>query len=195
MMSEQDAWQVLGIDPTTDTEAIRDAYRTRARFAHPDAGGSREEWDRLQEAYAMLAAAGAASSDDRLPTDRAGQRLAARWRGLRRRVRVPVILVLGLAVLVPVGLWLYQATQAAEELGADMPWQVAAVLLAYLVAWWLWICWREFRRPTVRPLRWYLVRVPEDAEGQAALIEAMRESERRSQEAQGGTSSRRAGDL
>ena len=42
---------VLGIDPPFSVAKIRDAYRTRSKSAHPDAGGSHLEFIRLQAAY------------------------------------------------------------------------------------------------------------------------------------------------
>ena len=33
---------------------VRDLYRELARSVHPDAGGNREDWDVLQEAYRAL---------------------------------------------------------------------------------------------------------------------------------------------
>lgn len=42
-------------DILTDQEAFETAYRMAAKVAHPDTGGKREHWDRLQEARAVLA--------------------------------------------------------------------------------------------------------------------------------------------
>lgn len=44
-------WVVLGVDKAAGRPAIDAAYRARAKAAHPDAGGSRAEWDRLTAAY------------------------------------------------------------------------------------------------------------------------------------------------
>lgn len=44
-------WDVLGIPPRSPRDAITAAYRRQARSAHPDQGGTREEWDRLRAAY------------------------------------------------------------------------------------------------------------------------------------------------
>ena len=43
-------WDVLGIPPGTKADADR-AYRLRAKTAHPDLGGTREEWDALVAAH------------------------------------------------------------------------------------------------------------------------------------------------
>lgn len=47
------AFAELGIDRTTDKSAIRAAYRDRITEVHPDQGGSREAFRRVQEAYAI----------------------------------------------------------------------------------------------------------------------------------------------
>ena len=44
-------WQVLGVDRAAPWLEVERAYRARAKTAHPDAGGSRAEWDRLQAAF------------------------------------------------------------------------------------------------------------------------------------------------
>ncbi len=46
-----DPYQVLGIRPDADTGQIRTAYRRRARYVHPDAGGDDDAFTRLQDAY------------------------------------------------------------------------------------------------------------------------------------------------
>lgn len=50
-------WQVLGVHPGADAREIRSAYRRHAKTAHPDQGGSRQEWDRLSAAYEEALAA------------------------------------------------------------------------------------------------------------------------------------------
>jgi hypothetical protein len=42
---------VLQVDPPFTLEKVRDAYRTRSKSAHPDAGGTHQEFVRLQVAY------------------------------------------------------------------------------------------------------------------------------------------------
>ena len=44
-------WELLGIAPSAGEEEIKERFRALAMRAHPDRGGEREEWDRLQEAY------------------------------------------------------------------------------------------------------------------------------------------------
>lgn len=46
-----DWWTVLGVKPHTPTAEIRAVYKRLAMRAHPDQGGRREEWDRLDRAY------------------------------------------------------------------------------------------------------------------------------------------------
>lgn len=45
-------WDVLGLYPGASPTEIKAAYRERARFMHPDRGGSLEAWNRLNDAYA-----------------------------------------------------------------------------------------------------------------------------------------------
>lgn len=44
-------WRLLGVDRDAPWAEIERAYRLRSKNAHPDAGGERAEWDRLQAAF------------------------------------------------------------------------------------------------------------------------------------------------
>lgn len=44
-------WTVLGVDRNADRHTVDQAFRRHAKSAHPDQGGQRAEWDRLQAAY------------------------------------------------------------------------------------------------------------------------------------------------
>lgn len=44
-------WNELGIPPTATLQQIKDAYHAKAKTAHTDVGGKREDWDRIQRAY------------------------------------------------------------------------------------------------------------------------------------------------
>jgi hypothetical protein len=44
-------WTVLGLTPGAPIDAITAAYRRLAKTEHPDAGGNRAGWDRLNDAY------------------------------------------------------------------------------------------------------------------------------------------------
>lgn len=44
-------WEVLGLHDRATLEQVRDAYRALARAHHPDAGGTHEEFVRIQSAY------------------------------------------------------------------------------------------------------------------------------------------------
>jgi hypothetical protein len=47
--------EVLDVDPDAPAEVVKAAFRTKAKHAHPDQGGSRTEWQQLQNAReAML---------------------------------------------------------------------------------------------------------------------------------------------
>jgi len=50
--SVADAFAELGLPPSADPDAVRDAYRERVKDAHPDRGGDEEAFRRVQEAYA-----------------------------------------------------------------------------------------------------------------------------------------------
>jgi DnaJ-domain-containing protein 1 len=54
-LTERDAYEALGLDPTADQEAIREAYRERAKRLHPDGeDGDEEAFKELNEAYELL---------------------------------------------------------------------------------------------------------------------------------------------
>lgn len=44
-------WELLGVPSSAGPDAIKDAYKLKAKTAHPDVGGDVEKWARLQEAY------------------------------------------------------------------------------------------------------------------------------------------------
>ena len=51
-----DPFAVLGLDPDADDEAIKRAYRQRAKETHPDHGGSDTEFKRVRDAYEAIQA-------------------------------------------------------------------------------------------------------------------------------------------
>lgn len=55
-MSERDAYATLGLDPGADMQAVRAAYRERAKRLHPDSDdGDEEAFKRLTAAYEKVA--------------------------------------------------------------------------------------------------------------------------------------------
>jgi hypothetical protein len=44
-------WEILGVDQNASLEEIQTAYRRKAKETHPDAGGSQEEFLRVQAAW------------------------------------------------------------------------------------------------------------------------------------------------
>lgn len=57
-------FDVLGVDPDADDAAIKAAYRERVLEAHPDHGGSPEEFNAVREAYEELKAGAAAGAGE-----------------------------------------------------------------------------------------------------------------------------------
>ena len=54
-MTEREAYEALGLDPSATQETIRSTYRDRAKQLHPDAeGGDESAFKRLNEAYEVL---------------------------------------------------------------------------------------------------------------------------------------------
>ena len=47
-------FEVLGVDPDVDDAELKRAYRRRAKQAHPDRGGSVEEFQRVKAAYETI---------------------------------------------------------------------------------------------------------------------------------------------
>jgi molecular chaperone DnaJ len=51
---ETDLYQVLGVDKKATKPEIRSAYRKKSKKAHPDSGGSKDDFQRLQIAHRIL---------------------------------------------------------------------------------------------------------------------------------------------
>lgn len=49
-----DPYATLGVDKTATKEQVRRAYRKKAKTAHPDAGGRREDFDAVNTAHLVL---------------------------------------------------------------------------------------------------------------------------------------------
>lgn len=52
--SSQCPYTILGITPDVNWEAIRNAYKERARVCHPDKGGDKEQFQRVSDAFSIL---------------------------------------------------------------------------------------------------------------------------------------------
>lgn len=50
-------WEVLGVEPNADVQAVKNAFRALAKTHHPDAGGDPEDFKRLRGAYDQALAA------------------------------------------------------------------------------------------------------------------------------------------
>lgn len=53
---ERDPWEVLGLRPDADLDAIEAVYRAKSKRLHPDAGGNAEAFKELQRAYERVKA-------------------------------------------------------------------------------------------------------------------------------------------
>jgi len=75
-----DPFDVLGVDPGADEEAVERAYRKRVKEAHPDHGGSQRAFERVRAAYDAIQSGAATTPDEEDdsteddPADRRGQR-------------------------------------------------------------------------------------------------------------------------
>jgi DnaJ-class molecular chaperone len=52
--SLKDYYQVLGVPPTASQEELKRSFRQAARSSHPDFGGTTEQFQEVQEAWAVL---------------------------------------------------------------------------------------------------------------------------------------------
>ncbi|GAA1995934.1 J domain-containing protein [Microbacterium ulmi] len=59
------AYEVLGVDPTADEEALRRAYRLRLRQTHPDTGGDAARFIQVQRAWELVGTTDARAAYDR----------------------------------------------------------------------------------------------------------------------------------
>ena len=59
------AYQVLGVEPTIDEEALRKAYRLRLRQTHPDTGGEASLFVQVQRAWELVGTPEARAAYDR----------------------------------------------------------------------------------------------------------------------------------
>ena len=59
------AYDVLGVDPTADEDALRKAYRLRLRQTHPDTGGDAAVFIQVQRAWELVGTADARAAYDR----------------------------------------------------------------------------------------------------------------------------------
>jgi hypothetical protein len=72
---ERAAFRLLGVEPGASVEDLRRAHRARVKTAHPDLGGSEDEWHELEEAHETALAW---TRNRLLPVPRAGMELSER---------------------------------------------------------------------------------------------------------------------
>jgi curved DNA-binding protein CbpA len=49
-----DALDVLGVGPDDPVDLIKDIYRKKSMYYHPDKGGTDEKFKRLKDAYELI---------------------------------------------------------------------------------------------------------------------------------------------
>jgi curved DNA-binding protein CbpA len=54
MKKSDELFKVMGINRTSDKEAIKKAYKSRAKELHPDKGGNESDFKELNFAYSIL---------------------------------------------------------------------------------------------------------------------------------------------
>jgi DnaJ domain len=84
-MDRRHAREVLGLPPLHTVDDVERAYRQRAWTAHPDRGGSREQFEALTESRRILIAAPASTGRIIAKDDRPLQRIASRLRCFRTK--------------------------------------------------------------------------------------------------------------
>jgi curved DNA-binding protein CbpA len=52
---KSDPYETLGVDRDADDATIKSAYRRKAKSAHPDVGGDREDFEQIERAHRLLA--------------------------------------------------------------------------------------------------------------------------------------------
>src|ERR1700685_1911923 len=67
-MGDQNPYDVLGVPRDADEGSIRSAYRRAARKTHPDAGGTAEEFTKVNRAFGVLVSAERRANFDRTGT-------------------------------------------------------------------------------------------------------------------------------
>jgi len=128
------AYEVLGVEPTVDDEALRRAYRLRLRQTHPDTGGDAALFIRVQRAWEHIGTPQLREAYDR---GRSGARWDAGAASAPRHGTRPRTTTFGVA-----GAWRRERylTMLAEHLGAPVadpydpavvrsaPWEVRRML-------------------------------------------------------------------
>ncbi len=87
-MNRRDACQLLGLSPACTPAEVEAAYRARVRVAHPDRGGSAEQFRALTESRHVLLTAPASQHAIVAHDSRMSRRLLRRLRRRRTKRRV-----------------------------------------------------------------------------------------------------------
>lgn len=88
------AYEVLGVDPAADDEALKRAYRLRLRQTHPDTGGDAAAFIQVQRAWELVGTLAARAAYDRghgfgqtIPADAGGWHVRSSRADTRPRAR------------------------------------------------------------------------------------------------------------
>lgn len=183
------AWELYGLRPGASPQEIEQRYRELAKQAHPDAGGSVEAFQLVQDARLSLlavtltgdavvgsedeqAAAWAEQTSEPGPVLREKAERAAWWWVSRPRWwRAPAVLAAGTLVTALICWWLRTTGQA--------DWGLTLTIASWPVMGTLYLAFTELRRPKRQRFYTFVARVPgmEDPEGQMRYWAAIRQAE------------------
>ena len=121
----QEAARLLGVDVDAQPSEVRRAFRLWATVAHPDLGGSQEQFARLCAARDVLLAPPPRSAPENDNSTAESRGLPARtpWRDVLRRPSPSSVIVLGALALISMA-------SVAIALVVPVPWGLAPAALA-----------------------------------------------------------------
>lgn len=126
-------YDLLGVDRRASTAEIKSAYRQRARLAHPDAGGSPDEFQALREAYEVLIDPVRRTAYDRALHRASTATSPARTRRPGRKLGEDPSFTAELPVLDPDALDWWDAARGRARTGEAPGHAPVALLLAWLL--------------------------------------------------------------
>ncbi|GAB3588117.1 DnaJ domain-containing protein [Amycolatopsis endophytica] len=126
-------YDLLGVDRRASTTEIKSAYRQKARLAHPDAGGSPDEFQALRQAYEVLIDPLQRAAYDRALARAAATASPARARRPGRKLGEDPGFTAELPVLDPDALDWWDAARGRARPGAAPGHAPAVLLLVWLL--------------------------------------------------------------